>query len=245
MDRREMLKTVGASVIGAYGLAMLGQPQTAIGADAAAGTPDLFKGGEYALPPLPYAYDALEPAIDKETLTLHHDKHHAGYVKALNGTLAKLAAAREKGDFESIKALGRDAAFNGSGHILHSIYWTNLAPKAGGEPKGDLAKAIAADLGSVARFKEELTAATVSVEASGWGILAYEPVAKVLRVMQAEKHQNLTQWGVVPLLVLDVWEHAYYLKYQNRRADYVKAIWDVVNWDNVAARLEQARKLAI
>lgn len=247
MNRRQMLKTVAAigTAAGAWTLTdpLSGGP--VIDTPLAASGGEMFAGGEYRLPPLPYAYDALEPAIDKETLTLHHDKHHAGYVKGLNAAVARLAAAREKGDFDAVKALDRDIAFNASGHVLHSIYWTNLAPKAGGEPGGDLAKAITAGFGSFAKFKDELSAATIAVEGSGWGLLCFEPIARTLRVMQAEKHQNLTQWGVVPLLVLDAWEHAYYLKYQNRRADYVKAIWSVIHWDNVAARLDAARKLTM
>lgn len=248
MNRREMLKAVGMTAVGVAGMtilpsAVLGQPAGA--APAVGGTDNMFAEGQYKLPPLPYAYDALEPVIDKETVTLHHDKHHAGYVAGLNATVAKLKEAREKGDFAAIRALSRDLAFNGSGHVLHSIYWTNLGPKAGGDPQGDLAKAVTDAFGDVAKFRAEMSASATNVEASGWSVLAYEPVAKTLRVFQAERHEDLTQWGVVPLLVIDVWEHAYYLKYQNRRADYVKAIWQVINWDNVAGRLDAARKLVL
>ena len=196
---------------------------------------------EYVLPPLPYAYNALEPSIDEQTMKLHHDMHHAGYVRGLNKALADLASARSSGDHGAIKAVSRDLAFNGSGHILHSLFWSNMAPAGnggGGEPAGDLAKSLAAGFGSVDAFRAQFSAATGKVEGSGWGVLAWEPLSKNLVVLQAEKHQNLTIWGVTPLLVVDVWEHAYYLKYQNKRGDYIKAFWDVVNWADVAGRLK-------
>ncbi len=199
---------------------------------------------KYELPPLPYAYDALEPYIDEQTMRLHHDKHHQGYVNGLNKALEKLAAARATGDLTLIKHLSREAAFHGSGHLLHSIFWPNMAPAAqggGGEPEGELAGQIVQDFGSFAAFKAQFSAASKSVEGSGWGLLVWEPSAEQLEVLQAEKHQNLTQWGVVPLLVLDVWEHAYYLKYQNNRGAYVEAWWNVVNWADVAERFRAAR----
>ena len=199
---------------------------------------------KYELPPLPYAYDALEPYIDEQTMRLHHDKHHQGYVNGLNKALEKLAAAREAGDFALVKHLSRAAAFHGSGHLLHSIFWPNMAPAGaggGGEPEGELAAQIAQDFGSFAAFKAHFSAAAKTVEGSGWGLLVWEPNAGQLEVLQAEKHQNLTQWGVVPLLVLDVWEHAYYLKYQNNRGAYVEAWWNVVNWADVAERFRAAR----
>lgn len=199
---------------------------------------------KYELPPLPYAYDALEPYIDEQTMRLHHDKHHQGYVNGLNKALEKLAAAREAGDFALVKHLSREAAFHGSGHLLHSIFWPNMAPAGqggGGEPSGELAEQIAQDFGSFAAFQAHFSAAAKSVEGSGWGLLVWEPNAGQLEVLQAEKHHNLTQWGVVPLLVLDVWEHAYYLKYQNNRGAYVEAWWNVVNWADVAERFRAAR----
>ena len=198
------------------------------------------KDGNYVLPPLPYAYDALEPYIDKQTMMLHHDKHHAGYVRGLNASLKKLAEARAAGDYSMVPYYTQKVAFNGSGHVLHSIFWKNMSPKGGGEPKGELAKAIAKDFGSFAAFKSQFVTAASKVEGSGWGILAYEPLGRRLVVLQAEKHQNLTVWGVMPLLVVDVWEHAYYLKYQNRRGDYVKAFFHVINWADVAARYAAA-----
>ena len=198
---------------------------------------------KYELPPLPYAYDALEPHIDKQTMRLHHDKHHLSYVNGLNSALEKLAAARQAGDFALVKHWSREAAFHGSGHLLHSIFWPNMAPAGSGPsaPQGDLGAQITKDFGSFDAFKAHFTAAAGAVEGSGWALLAWEPNAGQLVVLTAEKHQNLTQWGVVPLLVLDVWEHAYYLKYQNNRGAYVNAWWNVVNWADVAERFAAAR----
>jgi Fe-Mn family superoxide dismutase len=197
----------------------------------------------HQLAPLPYEYDALEPYIDEQTMRLHHDIHHAGYVSGLNNAESKLAEARTAGDFALVKHWSREAAFHGSGHLLHSIFWPNMiaADKAKAAPSGELAGAIERSFGSFEAFKAQFIAASIAVEGSGWGILAYRPDDEALVILTAEKHQNLTQWGVVPLLVLDVWEHAYYLKYQNRRGDYVKGFFNIINWDDVAARFEQAR----
>ncbi|MBE3577235.1 MAG: superoxide dismutase [Limnochordales bacterium] len=196
----------------------------------------------YELPPLPYPYNALEPYIDEQTMRLHHDVHHKAYVDGLNKAEAALAEARAKGDFALVKHWSREAAFNGSGHLLHSIFWTIMGPNQGGRPSGELLAQIERDFGSFDAFQKHFTAAAVAVEGSGWAILAWEPNANKLIILQAEKHQNLTEWGVVPLLVLDVWEHAYYLKYQNRRAEYVNNWWNVVNWPEVARRFAQAKK---
>jgi Fe-Mn family superoxide dismutase len=199
---------------------------------------------KYELPPLPYAYGALEPHIDEQTMHLHHDKHHLAYVNGLNKAEEMLEQARNSGDYALVKHWSREAAFHGSGHFLHSIFWTNMAPAGqggGGAPSGDLVAQINKDFGSFANFKAQFSAAANAVEGSGWALLVWEPVSGHLEVLQAEKHQNLTQWGVVPLLVLDVWEHAYYLKYQNARPAYVEAWWNVVNWSDVAERLKAAR----
>lgn len=196
----------------------------------------------YELPPLPYPYEALEPHIDAQTMHLHHDIHHLGYVNGLNKALTGLAEARKTGDFAQVKHWEREAAFHGSGHFLHSVFWTNMGPGKGGEPTGALAEQIRKDFGSFDAFKKHFTAAAAAVEGSGWTMLCWEPTAKELAILMAEKHQNLTQWGVTPLLVLDVWEHAYYLKYQNRRPEYINAWWNVVNWDDVAARLAAAKR---
>jgi Fe-Mn family superoxide dismutase len=189
------------------------------------------------LPDLPYDYDALEPHYDEQTVKLHHDIHHNGYVTGLNGAQAKVAAMLESGDFAAAKAVCKESAFHGSGHTLHSIFWTNMKAGGGGEPSGALADAIAAQFGSYDAFKGLFLAATNAVEGSGWGILGKCPESGHLAILQAEKHENLAVWGLQPILVLDVWEHAYYLKYQNRRPEWTAVFMDhLVNWDNVAER---------
>ena len=247
VNRRDLLVGTGALTGGAI-LASAGFSEAAA-ASGTAVSPQLpgfdASAGEYILPPLPYAYDALEPSIDAQTMQLHHDIHHAGYVRGLNAALARLAEMRASGDFGLVKHWSRQAAFAGSGHFLHTVFWTNMAPAGdggGGEPSSELADALAESFGAVDAFRSQFSAAARSVEGSGWGILAYEPVSARMQVLQAEKHQNLGQWGVVPLLVLDVWEHAYYLNYQNRRGDYVNAFWNIVNWQNVAERLSEASR---
>ena len=198
----------------------------------------------HELPPLPYDYKALEPYIDEQTMHLHHDIHHKGYVDGLNNAEKKLAEARAAGDYALVKHWSREAAFHGSGHFMHAMFWPNMAPAGkggGGEPTGALAEQIKKDFGSFDAFKKHYSAAAVAVEGSGWAVLAWQPQGNQLIILQSEKHQQLTQWGVIPLLVCDVWEHAYYLKYQNKRAAYVEAWWNVVNWADVVARLAKAR----
>ena len=196
----------------------------------------------HELPDLPYAYDALEPFLNEQTMHLHHDKHHAGYVKGLNEAEEKVKAAQQSGDFSAIRALCDTLAFNYSGHLFHTLFWSNMSPDGGGEPEGELAAQINRDFGSFATFKAQLLAASNSVQGSGWGVLAWQPLGAQLVILQAEKHQNLAQWGVTPLLVLDVWEHAYYLQYKNRRAEFIDGFFDVINWDDVAARLAAAKE---
>jgi Fe-Mn family superoxide dismutase len=195
---------------------------------------------EYKLPDLPYPYDALEPYVDEQTVTLHHDKHHNGYVNGLNSTTKKLAEAREKGDYSTVKALKRNLAFHGSGVKLHNLYWKGLCPESeSSEPSsGPLYDQLVKDFGSVEAFRAEMSAAAKAVEGSGWAVLAWEPLGERLLVFQVENHQKLTIWGVKPLFVIDVWEHAYYLKYQNRRAEYVDNIWNVVNWAKIQKKYE-------
>lgn len=196
---------------------------------------------KHVLPDLPYDYNALEPHIDEQTMRLHHDKHHQSYVDGLNKAEEKLEEARKNGDFALVKHWEREVAFHGSGHMLHSIFWPNMAPKAGAEPSGELAEAIKRDFGSYDAFQKHFQAAATAVEGSGWGILAYQTLNDHLIILGVEKHQNLNQYGSIPILVLDVWEHAYYLKYQNKRPDYVKAFFNVVNWKDVAERYSKAR----
>ena len=195
----------------------------------------------YTLPDLPYDYGALEPHYSAKMLELHHDKHHAAYVKGLNDTMEQLAAARDKDDFTSIVGLEKSHAFNLSGHVLHSLFWTNLSPDGGGKPQGDLAAAIDDNFGSFDAFKAQLTSATTTVQGSGWGVLAWEPLGKRLYVEQVYDHQGNVGQSGVNLLVFDAWEHAYYLQYENRKADFFEAIWNVINWDDVSARLVAAR----
>ncbi len=196
--------------------------------------------GKYILPPLPYDYAALEPHMDADTVKLHHDMHHQAYVNGANNAENKLKEALASGNYDLITHWEREAAFHVSGHILHSVFWTNLTPKSA-PPKGDLEKQIIKDFGSFDNLKKYLTAVTTKVEASGWGILAYQPFFKKLAVLQIEKHHNVYQAGAIPLLVLDVWEHAYYLKYRIKRADFVNALFNIINWENVEQRFADAR----
>ncbi len=195
----------------------------------------------YTLPDLPYSPGALEPHYSGEIVALHHDKHHAAYVKGANDTLEQLSAAREAGDFSAINMLSRSYAFHLSGHVLHSIFWTNMSPDGGGRPEGELASAIEEYFGTFDAFQAQLTAATVNVQGIGWGALAWEPAAGRLVVEQVHDHQGNVGAGSVPLLVIDSWEHAYYLQYKNVKADFVKAFWNIVNWPDVAARFAAAR----
>jgi superoxide dismutase, Fe-Mn family len=189
------------------------------------------------LPPLPYEVSALEPYYDAKTLELHHGKHHQAYVTGLNAALDKLVGARAAGDWAAVKHLQREVAFHGGGHLLHSIFWTNIAPGGGSAPEGALAAAITGEFGSFAAFDAHLRAATNAVEGSGWGVLAVEPGSGQLVILQVEKHQNQVLPGWVPIFVIDVWEHAYYLKYQNRRTEWVDAVMQhLVNWPDVARR---------
>ena len=198
-----------------------------------------FKDGQYVLPPLPYAPDALEPHLDARTLSIHHDKHHAGYVRGLNAALAKLSAAREAMDFAQIKSLSRALAFHGSGHVLHTLLWRSMSPEDG-QASPAFIEAVQRDFGSVQAMQTQFAKASAKVEGSGWGVLAFEPMGRKLLILQAEKHQNLTIWGCVPLLVCDVWEHAYYLKYQNKRADWVDAFMQVADWSFASERFAAA-----
>ena len=197
---------------------------------------------KYTLPALPYAYDALEPHIDAQTMQLHHDKHHQGYVDGANKALQQLAASRDSGDYALVDYWEKKLAFHASGHALHSVFWPNLAPpRKGGKPSRDLNQAIEAAFGNTDKFKAQLSAAATTVEGSGWGILGYNPLGSSLVILQCENHQKQGIWSAVPLLVVDVWEHAYYLRYQNRRAEYVTAWWNVVNWEDVSRRYSEAR----
>jgi Fe-Mn family superoxide dismutase len=199
----------------------------------------------YSLPELDYDYAALEPYYSAQTLELHHSKHHAAYVSGLNAVLEQLDAARESSDFEAIAGLERKLAFNLSGHVLHTLFWKNLSPTGSDKPTGELAAAVDEFFGSFDRFMRQLSEATVTVQGSGWGALAWEPLGQRLYIAQIYDHQDIIGQSSGPLLVLDAWEHAYYLQYQNRRADYVEAMWNIVNWDDVSTRFERARRVTL
>jgi Fe-Mn family superoxide dismutase len=196
---------------------------------------------KYVLPELTYDYAALEPHLSAEILELHHDKHHEAYVDGANKALGDLAAARDSGATDSIAGLEQALAFNVSGHVLHSIYWTNMSPDGGGRPEGELAAAINDAFGSFAHLRQQLTAATTTVQGSGWGALVWDPYLGALLVEQIHDHQTNVVQAAIPVLVVDAWEHAYYLQYKNVKADYVKAFWNIVAWDDVAARFDMAR----
>ncbi|MDD2474230.1 MULTISPECIES: superoxide dismutase [unclassified Methanoculleus] len=195
----------------------------------------------YELPPLPYAPDALEPYISKEQLSLHHDKHHQAYVTGANANLEKLEKARQEGAEIDMKALLKELSFNIGGHVLHTLFWPTMAPAGkggGGAPKGAIADRIEQEWGSFDRFKAEFTKTAASVEGSGWAALAYDSMTARPVIMQIEKHNNNVYPSLKILMVLDVWEHAYYVDYKNNRGQFIDAFWNVVNWDAVNKRLE-------
>ena len=196
---------------------------------------------KYELPELPYDYSALEPHLSGQILELHHGKHHKAYVDGANTTFEKLGEARESGDFGTINQLEKNMAFHLSGHVLHSLFWTNMSPAGGGEAEGELAAAVKEAFGSHDAFRAQLTEAAMNVQGSGWGALSWEPLAGRLIVEQVYDHQGNVGQGGPPLLVLDMWEHAYYLQYKNVKKDWVEAYWNLVNWDDVAARFDRVR----
>ena len=196
---------------------------------------------EYTLPELPYDYAALEPHISARIMELHHSKHHATYVKGANSALAQIAEAREAGDFTNLNRMTRDLAFNLGGHVNHSIFWTNMTPDGQGRPEGEISAAIDDVFGGFEKFQAQFTAVALGVQGSGWALLAWDSVGQQPVIQQLHDQQGDIPAVTIPLLMLDVWEHAYYLDYQNVRADYVKAFWNVVNWSNVEQRLAAAR----
>lgn len=199
---------------------------------------------KFELPQLPYALDALEPVISEEIMTLHYTKHHQAYVNNLNAALEKYAEAEAKKDLAQMVALQQAIKFNGGGNINHTIFWTNLAPinDGGGKPpQGDLAKAIDETFGSFANFMEQFSAKAIALQGSGWVWLGYNKALKQLEIVACDNQDPLSTKGLVPILGLDVWEHAYYLQYKNVRADYVKAIWQIFNWKNCEERFKAAQ----
>ena len=199
----------------------------------------------YTLPELSYDLAALEPHYSAEVLELHHHKHHAAYVAGANTALDKLDEARTSDDYGSINQLQKNLAFHLSGHVLHSMFWENLSPDGGGPPEGELADAVDDGFGGFDRFRNQLTQAALNVQGSGWGALTWEPLGQRLIIEQIYDHQSNVGQGAPPLLVLDMWEHAYYLQYRNVKSDWVKAFWQIVNWPDVAARFVRARTLEL
>ncbi len=197
---------------------------------------------EYTLPDLPYDYGALEPHISGQIMELHHSKHHQTYLTGLNDGLEKLAAAREKGDFAAIVGLEKSLAFNLGGHLNHSLFWRNLSPDGGGRPTGELAAAIDEAFGSFDAFQAQFTAVATTIQGSGWGVLAFDPLGARLHILQLWDQQANVPVGVVPIVMLDMWEHAFYLQYENVKPDYVTAWWNVVNWADAAERFTVARR---
>ena len=235
--------------------AATGAMAAAVGANAAhhASGHGLYDGafdadaGEFTLPDLPYAYNALEPYIDEQTMRIHHDRHHAGYVRKLNNALQTAAEARKAGDYDAVRAVTENIAFNGGGHHLHTMFWSNMAPAGnggGGTPPAPLMRYLDRDFGGLDNFKAMFAAAAKSVQGSGWGLLGVEAASRTLIVIQAENQHKLTPWGFTPVLGIDVWEHAYYLKYQNNRGQYVDNFWNIVNWSDVQRRVEAAMRPA-
>jgi len=198
--------------------------------------------GNFVQQALPYAENFLEPYMDSETLHLHYTFHHGGATKAANADLKKIKEALDTSNLETVDFWTKKLSYHLSSHILHSIFWTNLTNKATA-PNGELLRRIEKDFGSYDKLKAYLAETSKNVDGNGWGILGYQPYTDKLTILQCENHEKLTQWGVIPLLVIDVWEHSYYLKYKNKRGDFVDALFNIINWDNSAQRLDDAIKL--
>ncbi|MFL1431413.1 MULTISPECIES: superoxide dismutase [unclassified Nocardiopsis] len=199
----------------------------------------------YTLPELPYDYAALEPWISGQIMELHHDKHHAAYVAGANSALEQLAEARDKGDFGTVTQLEKNLAFHLGGHVNHSVFWKNLSAEGGDKPEGELGAAIDDQFGSFDAFRAHFNAAAASLQGSGWAFLAWDALGQRLIIEQLYDQQGNAALSSVPLLMLDMWEHAFYLQYKNVKADYIKAFWNVVNWADVQERFEAARKVRI
>ena len=199
--------------------------------------------GNFALQPLPYAETFLEPSMDQETVHLHYTFHHGDAVKAANKDLEMVKKAIDENSLDTVDYWTKKLSFHLSSHVLHTIFWTNLTNKKG-NPRGELLKQVEKDFSSFDKLKTLIAKTSKGVDGNGWGILGYQPYTKKLTVLQCENHEKLTQWGVIPLLVIDVWEHSYYLKYRNRRAEFVDNLFPIINWDNVADRFNTALKIS-
>ncbi len=196
---------------------------------------------KYTLPELSYDYGALEPNISGRIMELHHDKHHLAYVNGANTALDLLAEARDKNDLTWVNKLQKDLAFNLAGHVNHTVFWRNMSPEGGDKPVGELAAAIDEFFGSYDGFRAHFTASALGIQGSGWSILAWDILGEKLIIEQLYDHQGNLAPGSIPLLMLDMWEHAFYLDYQNVKGEYVKAFWNIVSWPDVMARFEAAR----
>lgn len=235
--RRGFLKKVGVAVLAGSTISTqtFAEDQKNLAAS-------LIPESDAVLPELPYAYDALEPFIDKETMELHHSKHHKAYVDGVNNARKKLKQARDSGDFSLIEHWSKKLAFHSGGHFLHTLFWKCMSPKNKDNkntPSSELLNRINLDFGSFDNFKKQFSAAANAVEGSGWALLHCYNKTKSLAIMIAENQHKLSPWGTTPILGIDVWEHAYYLKYRNKRADYVSAWWEVVSWNNVSTHYSQ------
>jgi len=195
----------------------------------------------YSLPDLPYDYGALEPSISGQIMELHHSKHHQAYVAGTNTALEQLAEARSSNALGTVNMLSKNLAFNLAGHVNHSVFWTNMSPDGGDKPTGELASAIDEFFGSFDAFRAHFAAVALGIQGSGWTILAWESIGQKLVIEQLYDHQGNLAAGTVPLLLLDMWEHAFYLQYRNVKADYVNAWWNVVNWADAQSRFVKAR----
>ncbi len=198
--------------------------------------------GNFIQQPLPYQEAFLEPYMDAETMHLHYTFHHGGAVKGANKDLQMIKTALDENNLETVDFWTKKLSYHFSSHILHSIFWTNLVNKKT-EPAGELKKRVEKNFGSVDKLRSLIAETSKNVDGNGWGILAYQPYSDSLTILQCENHEKLTQWGAIPLLVIDVWEHAYYLKYRNKRTDFVDALLNIINWDNVSMRLDEALTL--
>ncbi|GAB3068921.1 superoxide dismutase [Intrasporangium mesophilum] len=195
----------------------------------------------YTLPDLDYDYAALEPHISARIMELHHSKHHKAYVDGANAAVAKLEELRESGDYGAVNGVEKNLAFHLGGHTNHSVFWKNMSPDGGGQPEGEVAAAIVEFFGSFDKFQAHFNANANAIQGSGWSILAWDTLGQRLNIMQLFDQQGNIPVGQIPVLQLDMWEHAFYLQYENVKADYVKAWWNIVNWQDVSARLDRAR----
>ena len=240
MDRKNFLQN--SFILGGASILPLNSPFTASVNEG--GMDKLMdENGKFIQQKLPYPENFLEPSMDAETMHLHYTFHHGGAVKAANRDLQMIKKAIEDNNLETSDYWTKKLSFHFSSHVLHSIFWTNLTNKQT-FPAGELLKRIEKNFGSFDKLKTYISATSKNVDGNGWGILGYQPYSDSLIVLQCENHEKLTQWGVIPILVIDVWEHAYYLKYRNNRTDFVDALFNIINWDNAAQRLDNALKLS-